>query len=56
MKIIHLGNEKMSKYSQEEIDFYKEHFPDYTEQDIIDMLNAAELQAGLAAYEAKYNL
>jgi hypothetical protein len=46
----------MSKYSQEEIDSYKEYFPNYTEQDIVDMLNAAELQAGLAAYEVKYNL
>lgn len=46
----------MCKYSEEEIDFYKELIPDYSEEDVISMLREADFQAQLASYESKYQL
>lgn len=46
----------MCKYSEEEINFYKELFPDYSEEDVINMLEEATFQAQLASYESKYQL
>ena len=46
----------MCKYSKEEIDFYKDLFPNYSEADVINMLKEADFQAQLASYESKYQL
>jgi len=46
----------MCKYSKEEIDFYKELIPDYSEEDVINMLREADFQAQLTSYESKYQL
>lgn len=46
----------MCKYSKEEINFYKELIPDYSEEDVINMLREADFQAQLTSYESKYQL
>jgi len=46
----------MCKYSKEEIDFYKGLFPNYSEEDVINMLREADFLAQLASYESKHLL
>ena len=48
--------EKRKRYDQDIIDWYKPHFPDWTEDDIVNMLFTADLIAAAQAVEDKLQL
>lgn len=47
---------KRARYSQDTIDWYKPHFPEWSEEDIVNMLFSADMVAEMQAIEDKLQL